>query len=715
MLNGEINGRSTGRNAIGFYTEREAFLKTVEVLNGCGDLYLNLNRLLPDLLGRAANEFKPWAKLRFTDAEVVRRRAILVDCAPVRPGGINSTDTELAAAVATADRIGDYLFDRWDVEPFLMKSGNGTQLIYLIDEPSDTLRVKSVLEHLANQFSDASVKVDTAVSDAARITRVPGTLNCKGDDIPGRPRRYAEIVSVPAERRVVTTEQLDLLASPRPKIALAPRSYTASDETLARLSKIAVNGIENDGSKRLFAVCCRAVEMGLDDVATLAAVRAYEGIHPFPKNWTDNEIHKRIQDARQKTQPVMAAEPMLAINDELRLARNVVSIFSAGEVPTIRYFECNWYEWRGTWRRINEGDFAPLLYDICKKYLIENSSLDRPAPKFTISNVSNVMLALRSIIRTDNVGWIDGRGGRWIAFADKLLNLDAWIGGEVVCDDQTPEFFAPTALNYPLTYTEAEPTILIEKLRDQMSESELLVLQEFGGYCMTAETDIQRILYMVGPPRSFKGTYERVVRHTIGEHNAVSKTFSSFLGAHALENLPSKTLLAISDSRPDPKLSRQAVERLLSISGQDPQDINPKGKTPYTTTLSSKIAVMSNIIADFADPTGALSSRFLFVATTKSYAANPDPKLLDRILEQQNEITWWFLRGLRRLLQNGRYTETNNELRKRFQLQNDPISSFIAEYCDVTGNVNDKMPRDVLHNQFDSWCADNQIMSLELT
>lgn len=366
---------------------------------------------------------------------------------------------------------------------------------------------------------------------------------------------------------------------------------------------------------------------------------------------------------------------------------------------------------------MDDDQFVSSIYTICKDYILKcwppDATDDRgnpkPAPRLSKTAVSNVAMALKSLVMIDYPGWIDGRGGRWIAFRDQLLDLDAWIRGEVVVVPQTPEYFSPTALRYPLNYTESEPTILLEKLRDQVTESEVATLQEFGGYCLTSETAIQRMLYIVGPPRSLKGTFERVVRATIGEHNSVSKTFASFLGPHALENVPDKTFLGISDSRPDPKLSRQAVERLLGISGEDAQDINPKGKTPYTVKLICKVGMASNVLADFSDPTGALFSRFLFIETTKSYAANPDPDLLGKILSQQNEITWWFLRGLRRLLQNGRYTEPENSLRTRFQSQNNPIPTFVERHCKVSGKAEDKMDRDELYQAFEAWCGEHRI------
>lgn len=627
-------------------------------------------------------------------------------------------------AVATAEQISAYLLEAWGVEPLLIISGNGAQLQYRIDEPPDTPLVKQVLDHLHEKFSTDKVAIDTSVSDASRITRLPGTLNCKGDNVPGRPRRLARLLSVPNMRWTVSTEQLAMLA---PETMPSPESKSAKgDWTYDKLRSMLDNQYrafgghdwdyqveENAKYGTMFKIQqCPFVQ---HHVEYRAALWLHDGVLCYKCFSPDCDgVGKKTGGDFAR---LVAPEPPLALTDELRLARHVLSTFSQDGIPALRYYRGNWYLWDGCWQVIDEDQFVSRLYATCKDYilkqwppdLVDKDGNPKPAPRLGKTSVANVSLALKSLVIIQDAGWVDGRGGRWIAFRDQLLDLDAWIRDEVVCIPQTPEYFAPNALHYPLTYTEEEPTVLLEKLRDQVTESEVATLQEFGGYSLTSETAIQRMLYIVGPPRSLKGTFERVIRATVGEHNTVSKTFASFLGAHALENVPAKTFLGISDSRPDPKLSRQAVERLLSISGEDPQDINPKGKAPYTAKLICKIGIASNIIADFADPTGALLSRFLFVETTKSYAANPDPKLLEKILAQQNEITWWFLRGLRRLLNNGKYTEPENSLRTRFQSQTNPIPHFIAMRCKVTGRADDKLSRDELFEAFETWCIDHQI------
>lgn len=410
------------------------------------------------------------------------------------------------------------------------------------------------------------------------------------------------------------------------------------------------------------------------------------------------------------------AEPPLAPNDELRLARACLV-----EYPNrIRFYEGGWYLWEGHWRLLDAVEFNGLLYQTCKAAMMrsyvglsDNAGKPKTAPPLGRMAVANVEMALRSLVATKQVGWVDGRGGRFLAFSDSILDLDAWVNDQLIQVPQTPEYFSPHALPYCLTYTDAEPTLFLEKLREQFTDHEVMAVQEFGGYCMTDDTSIQRILYMKGPPRSFKGTFERTVKNTIGKHNTVSKTFESFLGPHALEDIPGKTFLAISDSRPDPRLSKKGVERLLSISGEDSMDINPKGKACYTADLKCKIMLAANILADFDDPTGALLSRFLFVETKVSHAENPDTKLLDKILTEQNEITWWFLRGLRRLLKNGRYTEPKNRLRTQFEAQSNAVPCFVNAHCEVTGRSDDKMERDDLYSVYESWCINNEVAAMD--
>lgn len=193
VLNG---GKGLGKTAIGFYRDRERFLADALRVNGQGDVYVNLNRLNPDVYGRAADRLKPYSATRFTDSEVTWRPRLCIDLDPVRISGINSTDDELKAALDLAAEVRAFVATQWQVTVLPVHSGNGVQLLFKIDEPPDSPLVAETLKRLSAKFSTPRVKVDTSLSDLARIVRLPGTLNCKGDHIPERPRRVSHILGV---------------------------------------------------------------------------------------------------------------------------------------------------------------------------------------------------------------------------------------------------------------------------------------------------------------------------------------------------------------------------------------------------------------------------------------------------------------------------------------------------------------------------------------
>ena len=178
----------------------------------CG-AYATVNPVNPDLLGRANNRLRPAGRnATTTDTDIVCRRWLLIDCDAVRPSGISSTDAEHEAALAKAKEIRDGMAMLGWPEPVISDSGNGAQLMYCIEQPArDGELVQRIIAEIA-KASDEHVHIDLTVHNPARIWRIPGTMNCKGDSIPSRPHRMAKIQSTPEKIVAVTEEQLRVLA-----------------------------------------------------------------------------------------------------------------------------------------------------------------------------------------------------------------------------------------------------------------------------------------------------------------------------------------------------------------------------------------------------------------------------------------------------------------------------------------------------------------------
>ena len=177
-------------------------------------VYVTVNPVNPDLLARAVNRLRPAGRNPTTaDTDIVRRRWLLIDCDPRRASGVSSSNSEHESALAKAREIRDGLSSLGWADPIMTDSGNGAQLMYRIDLPADDGElVRRVIGEIAKASSE-QVAIDTSVHNPARIWRLPGTMNCKGDSIPERPHRMARILEEPQDIVPVSREQMQDIVS----------------------------------------------------------------------------------------------------------------------------------------------------------------------------------------------------------------------------------------------------------------------------------------------------------------------------------------------------------------------------------------------------------------------------------------------------------------------------------------------------------------------
>ena len=177
-------------------------------------VYVTVNPVNPDLLARAVNRLRPAGRNPTTaDTDIVRRRWLLIDCDPRRASGVSSSNSEHESALAKAREIRDGLSSLGWPDPIMTDSGNGAQLMYRIELPADDGElVRRVIGEIAKASSE-QVAIDTSVHNPARIWRLPGTMNCKGDSIPERPHRMARILEEPQDIVLVSREQMQDIVS----------------------------------------------------------------------------------------------------------------------------------------------------------------------------------------------------------------------------------------------------------------------------------------------------------------------------------------------------------------------------------------------------------------------------------------------------------------------------------------------------------------------
>ena len=183
-----------GSTLAGWFDNHERLLTEADKLRGVS-AYVTFNPVRSDLLARSDNRLTR-ARHTTRDADILCLRWLYVDIDPLRPAEISSTDAELAAALARRDAIlGDQ--PRLAAAAVWGCSGNGAWiLVRLADYPNDprhgTLLARS-LATLDKQYSDNTVRVDTATANPARLIGLPGTLKAKGSNRPERPWRRVTV------------------------------------------------------------------------------------------------------------------------------------------------------------------------------------------------------------------------------------------------------------------------------------------------------------------------------------------------------------------------------------------------------------------------------------------------------------------------------------------------------------------------------------------
>jgi len=294
-----------------------------------------------------------------------------------------------------------------------------------------------------------------------------------------------------------------------------------------------------------------------------------------------------------------------------------------------------------------------------------------------------------------------------LATASGLLHLPSLTAEKRCLLPPTPIFFSGNALPYGFDPEANCPEWLrfLESLWPDDRQS-IDVLQEWFGYCQTPDTRQHKLLLLIGPPRSGKGTIARVQRGVIGEQNLASPTLASLAGPFGLWPLLGKLVALIADAR----LSRRTdaiavVERLLSISGEDPQDVARKNMpTLAGIRLPVRFVLMTNELPNMRDASGALTTRVILLRLTQSFRGREDKTLTKRLLRERAGILNWSIQGWQRLNERGYFQqpESGQELLDDLQDLASPVWAFVRDCC-ITGPEFSESVQD-LFSCWKKWC-----------
>ena len=342
---------------------------------------------------------------------------------------------------------------------------------------------------------------------------------------------------------------------------------------------------------------------------------------------------------------------------------------------------------------------------------VRDGKKPRKLMPYIIANVADVLRGM-TLIRQAVLQptWLDGQGP-WPAFEvlparNGLIHIPSLAEGGDFQLPPTPNFFSSIGLDYNFELAAGAPTEWLRFLSGLWPDDpeSMGTLQEFMGYLLTPDTRQQKILMLVGPPRSGKGTIMRVITRLVGEANVANPNLSDFAGTFGLWSLIGKSVAIIADARFGGRRDgSMIVERLLNISGEDSLTIDRKYQFPVTAKLGVRLVLCSNEMPQLTDASGALASRMIVLRLVHSFLGKEDLKLQERLVAEMPGILQWAVEGWARLRERGHFDPPRSSVSMVQELSEigSPVQAFVKECCTVGDDRS--VSRVELYRAFAAW------------
>jgi putative DNA primase/helicase len=386
---------------------------------------------------------------------------------------------------------------------------------------------------------------------------------------------------------------------------------------------------------------------------------------------------------------------------------------------TLRRWRGGWMQWDGPhWTEIEDAEVRSWAYGELsdRQYKHVTAKGDKEIRPWNPNRrrVSDVLDALAASTHLgeniDPPAWLGGDGvvpaSEIVACTNGLLHVGTRKRLEL-----TPAYYNRVSVPFAYDPSAPEPTRWLKFLDELWPEDDdsIQLLREFFGYVLSGRTDQHKILLMVGPTRSGKGTIARVLTRLIGKGNVAGPTLASLATGFGLAPLLGKPLALISDARLGGPNVHQVVERLLSISGEDTLNIARKYRDDWSGKLPTRFVILSNELPRFGDASGAIANRFVVLNQTHSWLGRENKRLTDELLEELPGILSWALDGLDSLTKNGSFTapKSSDDAIRALQDIASPAMAFVRDCCLV--GPRHQQPCSETFEAWKSWCEANGI------
>lgn len=451
--------------------------------------------------------------------------------------------------------------------------------------------------------------------------------------------------------------------------------------------------------------------------ATVTSVRlpdepdgSKNGLDDFLVRHGRDELYKLMAEAEEPEPPDGGTAKVDAgFLDPMIEARRILAQTQHDGRNTIQHHRAEFWRWAaGRYVRTTDDEIRCAIY----------RSIDPIAHHIGSGVVSNIFAALKAETQlTDSREapfWIGNAGpARVLSFKNGLVDLDALIESEdAELMLHTPAWFSPVRLPYQFD-TSAECPQWESVVRYNLCEDQQLidVFQEFAGYLFYPSAEFQKFMVMEGEGSNGKSVFLAALRGIVGHDNISAVPLENFGQRFALSATLGKLVNIVAECG-EMDRDRVAEGHLKSFTAGDVMEFERKMKPSFSAVPTARFILATNNRPRFSDKSGGLWRRMIPIPMLATIPEEMRVVGMDKSewWEKQGELPGifnWAIVGLRRLLQNRKFTDSSavTEAVEDYKSEMNPARDFLLQHYTEAPELS--AAKCDVYNHYQKWCEAN--------
>lgn len=398
-------------------------------------------------------------------------------------------------------------------------------------------------------------------------------------------------------------------------------------------------------------------------------------------------------------------------DEELKLPFDVIAervmrkipLFAMRDTEEFYIYENGVYRNNGSKLRLSR-----LIRDEYKEYFLQQwyslypNTEPEEIPAAKAKYVAEVMEYIRAYKNADREE-IDREQDRYINFKNGLFDLEEWK-----LKEHTPEILSVAQARAVYDPEAKCPKISRYFEECQLHKDSITVLEEFAGYCLTADVKLQKALMLYGKGANGKSVFINLLKTILG------KDYVSGESLHRLEtdkyrvaNLYGKRLNAFPDLKDTPLQTNEVFNTL--VGGDKQLTGERKYQNSFDFDPTTKLLFSANKIPFAYSDNYAYYRRWILIEFPRTFEKDEiDESLLEKLTTEAEKSGFLnlMLAGLKRLFDNMKfsYDPGVEEIEKQYLLHSDNVQVF-EETClrDCEGTESPNSKKDV-YDFYLLWC-----------